>query len=66
MRTRVSSGSPLEPVIGFSRAVRVGEQVFVAATAPIWPDGHVEDDVAAQCRRCLEIIERALTDAGAA
>ncbi len=66
MRTRVSSGSPLEPVIGFSRAVRVGEHVFVAATAPIWPDGHVDDDVALQCRRCLEIIEQALQGAGAA
>jgi enamine deaminase RidA (YjgF/YER057c/UK114 family) len=61
----VSSGSPLEPVIGFSRAVRIGEQVFVAATAPIWPDGHVDEDVAAQCRRCLQIIERALNDADA-
>lgn len=65
MRRLVSSGSPLEPVIGFSRAVRVGAQVFVAATAAIWPDGHVEDDVGAQCRRCLEIIERALLEADA-
>jgi enamine deaminase RidA (YjgF/YER057c/UK114 family) len=66
MRAHASSGSPLEPVIGFSRAVRVGDRVFVAATAPIWPDGHVDDDVAAQCRRCLEIIGRALSDVDAA
>jgi enamine deaminase RidA (YjgF/YER057c/UK114 family) len=66
VRTRVSSGSPLEPVIGFSRAVRVGDRVFVAATAPIWPDGHVDDDVAPQCRRSLEIIEQALHRVGSA
>jgi hypothetical protein len=55
-------------VVGFSRAVRVGHQVFVAATAPIWPDGHVDDDAGAQCRRCLRIIENALhqLDAGSA
>jgi enamine deaminase RidA (YjgF/YER057c/UK114 family) len=53
-------------VIGFSRAVRVGQQVFVAATAPIWPDGSVEDDVAAQCRRSLQIIENALHQVDAA
>jgi enamine deaminase RidA (YjgF/YER057c/UK114 family) len=53
-------------VIGFSRAVRIGQQVFVAATAPIWPDGHVDDDVGAQCRRCLQIIENALHQVDAA
>jgi len=36
-----SSGSPLEPVIGFSRAVRVGNMLAVAGTAPIAPDGSV-------------------------
>lgn len=66
MRRLVSSGSPLEPVIGFSRAVRVGEHVFVAATAASWPDGRVEADVGVQCRRCLEIIEQALLEADAA
>ena len=66
VRQNVSSRSPLEPTIGFSRAVRVGAQVFVATTAAIWPDGHVDSDVAAQTRRCLEIIEHALREAGAA
>ena len=65
VRHRVSSGSPLEPVIGFSRALRVGQQVFVAATAAIWPDGHVDDEVGVQCRRCLQIIEQALHEVDA-
>ena len=64
-RTRVSSGSPYEPRIGFSRAVRVGDRVLVAGTAPIWPDGHCDPDPGAQARRCLEIILDALREAGA-
>jgi enamine deaminase RidA (YjgF/YER057c/UK114 family) len=64
VRQRVSSGSPLEPEIGFSRAVRVGCQVWVAATAAIWPDGHVDPDVGMQAERCLEIIDAALREAG--
>lgn len=64
-RRHVSSGSPYEPQIGFSRAVRVGDRVLVSGTAPVWPDGEVEEDVAAQARRCLEIIETALRKAGA-
>jgi enamine deaminase RidA (YjgF/YER057c/UK114 family) len=55
----------LEPTIGFSRAVRDGSQVFVSATAAIWPDGHVDADVGVQARRCLTIIETALAEAGA-
>jgi enamine deaminase RidA (YjgF/YER057c/UK114 family) len=66
VRQRVSSGSPLEPTIGFSRAVRDGRLVFVSATAPIWPDGHVDPDVGAQARRCFEIIDEALRQSGAA
>jgi enamine deaminase RidA (YjgF/YER057c/UK114 family) len=65
MRQNVSSASPLEATIGFSRAVRVDRHVFVAATAPIWPDGHVDDDVSDQARRCLQIIDDALGAAGA-
>jgi enamine deaminase RidA (YjgF/YER057c/UK114 family) len=61
----VSSGSPFEPRIGFSRAVRVGDRVLVSGTAPVWPDGSCPDDAAVQTRRCLEIIEAALTEAGA-
>jgi len=45
--------------------VRARDSVFVSATAPIWPDGHIDDDVAAQARRCLEIIGEALAQAGA-
>ncbi len=64
-RTRVSSGSPYEPVIGISRAVRVGDRVLVSGTAPIWRDGSCDPDAAAQARRCLEIIIAALRQAGA-
>jgi enamine deaminase RidA (YjgF/YER057c/UK114 family) len=64
-RRRVSSASPYEPLIGFSRAVRVGDRVLVAGTGPIGADGEVDDDVTAQARRCLEIIGEALAEAGA-
>jgi enamine deaminase RidA (YjgF/YER057c/UK114 family) len=64
-RQRVSSGSPFEQTIGFSRALRVGARVLVSGTAPIWPDGEVDPDPAAQARRCFEIIFAALREAGA-
>lgn len=66
MRSVISSGSPLEPRIGFSRAVRVGDFVAISGTAPIAPDGSVaaSGDVYGQTKRCLEIIEQALSDAG--
>lgn len=64
-RIRVSSGSPFEATIGFSRAVRVGDRVIVSGTAPIWPDGSCDPDPARQMRRCLEIITAALRQAGA-
>jgi enamine deaminase RidA (YjgF/YER057c/UK114 family) len=64
-RRRVSSGSPWEPVIGFSRAVRVGERVLVSGTAPVFADGSCPDDVAAQARRCIAIVLEALAEAGA-
>ncbi|HEX5416415.1 MAG TPA: RidA family protein [Chloroflexota bacterium] len=64
-RRRVSSGSPFEATIGFSRAVRVGDRVLVSGTAPIWPDGSCDPDPAVQARRCLEIIVAALREAGA-
>jgi enamine deaminase RidA (YjgF/YER057c/UK114 family) len=66
MRKLVSSGSPLEPQIGFSRAVRVGPFVAVAGTAPIAPDGGVASpgSVYGQTRRCLDIILQAIADAG--
>ena len=64
-RTRISSGSPYEPVIGFSRAVRAGDRVLVSGTAPVWPDGSCDPDPAAQTRRCIEIVLAALAEAGA-
>jgi enamine deaminase RidA (YjgF/YER057c/UK114 family) len=64
-RQRISSGSPWEPRIGISRAVRVGNRVLVSGTAPIWPDGSCDPDPAVQARRCFEIILEALREAGA-
>ena len=61
----MSSGSPFEPTIGFSRAVRVGNRVLVSGTAPVWPDGSCDPDPATQTRRCLEIVLAALEEAGA-
>jgi enamine deaminase RidA (YjgF/YER057c/UK114 family) len=65
-RVLVTSGSPYEPVAGFSRAVRAGPYVAVAGTAPVMPDGREPpDDAFGQARRCLEIVLAALADAGA-
>jgi len=64
-RLRVSSGSPFEPVIGFSRAVRVDDRVLVSGTGPVWPDGSCPDDAYVQARRCLEIAAQAMAEAGA-
>lgn len=64
-RRLISSGSPYEPVVGYSRAVRVGDRVFVAGCAPIMADGSdPPTDSYGQTRRCLEIIEGALGEAG--
>lgn len=65
-RQRISSGSPLEPQIGFSRAVRAGPWIAVAGTAPIAPDGSAAHpgDVYAQTKLCLEIALRAIAEAG--
>ena len=64
-RRRVASGSPYEPVIGFSRAIVAGHHVAVAATAPIMPDDmEPPADAYGQARRCLEIIAAALEEAG--
>ena len=64
-RQRIASGSPFERTIGFSRAMRVGNRVIVAGTAPIWPDGSCDPDPEVQAARCLEIITTALAEAGA-
>lgn len=63
-RQNISSGSPFEPSVGFSRAVRVDNRVLVAGTAPIWPGDFVDPDPIAQARRCLEIMLGALAEAG--
>ncbi|WP_421761803.1 RidA family protein [Devosia sp.] len=65
-RQLVSSGSYLEPVIGFSRAVRVGNCIVVGGTAPIAAAGGTAatGDVYGQTKRCLEIVEKAIADAG--
>lgn len=64
-RRRVSSGSPFEPTIGFSRALRVGDRVWVSGTGPVWADGTCPDDAGTQTRRCFDIILAALAEAGA-
>ena len=65
MRQLISSGSPYEPKVGISRAVRVGSLIAVSGTAPL-RDGKTvgKGDPAAQARRCLEIIKEALERAG--
>jgi enamine deaminase RidA (YjgF/YER057c/UK114 family) len=65
-RQNISSGSAYEQQVGYSRAVRVGNQIFVAGTTAL-EDGNVvgKDDPAAQTRRILEIIGQALDQAGA-
>jgi enamine deaminase RidA (YjgF/YER057c/UK114 family) len=66
-RRRVSSGSPYEPIIGISRAVRAGNFITVAGTAPLDASGQTvaPNDAAAQARRCFEIVARALEELGA-
>jgi enamine deaminase RidA (YjgF/YER057c/UK114 family) len=65
-RQLIASGSPYEPVMGFSRAVRVGPHIFVAGTAPVMPDGQdLPPDAYSQAKRCLDIIVAALREAGA-
>jgi len=63
-RMNISSGSPYEQTVGFSRAVRTGGRVLVAGTAPIWPNGTVDPNPKAQARRCIEIMLAALEQAG--
>ena len=61
MRTNISGGSPYEPIIGFSRAVRVGNVVHLAGTAPV---GAENEDAAGQTLRVFEIASKALAEAG--
>jgi enamine deaminase RidA (YjgF/YER057c/UK114 family) len=65
-RTNISSGSPYEKPIGFSRATRIGNTIAVAGTAPVAPDGTTASpgDAYGQTKRCLEIIQTAIESAG--
>ena len=62
MRQNISGGSPFEPIIGFSRAVRVGNVVHLAGTGPVGADN---DDAEGQTRRIFAIAQKALAEAGA-
>ena len=61
-RTNIAGTSPYEPIIGFSRAVRIGNVVHVSGTGPV---GAENLDAAGQTRHVLALIEKALTQAGA-
>lgn len=66
-RHRIFSGAPWEESVGYCRALRVGDLVFVTGTAPVADGGgvHAAGDAYQQARRCFEIIEKAIEQLGA-
>jgi len=66
-RQNIRTGAPWESIVGYCRAVRIGPHVAVSGTAPVGDKGEVVGvgDAYVQAKRCIEIIEQALTDAGA-
>ncbi len=66
VRELISNGNPMEKIVGFSRAVRVGPYITVGGTAPVDSEGMTVGvgDVASQTRQCIELIKAALEDAG--
>ena len=66
MRQLISNGNPIEEIVGFSRAVRVGSFIAIGGTAPLDSDGKTVGvgDVFAQTTQCFEIIKAALEQAG--
>ncbi len=66
-RVRIQSGAPWESRVGYCRAIRVGSHIAVSGTAPVGDDGEVVGvgDAYMQAKRCIEIIEKALAEAGA-
>lgn len=66
-RRRVPTGAPWADKVGYSRAIRVGDTIFVSGTAAVGDDGKIAHpgDAYGQAKRCLEIIVTALGEAGA-
>ncbi len=64
---RAYSGAPWESIIGYCRALKAGDHIYVTGTAPVTEEGscYAPGDAYAQTKRCLEIIERAIADLGA-
>jgi enamine deaminase RidA (YjgF/YER057c/UK114 family) len=60
-RTNIPGTSPYEPIIGFSRAVRIGNHIHVSGTGPVGAD---DADIAGQTEQCLTLIATALNNAG--